>query len=656
MKFGTVKVAYARVMLIGAGGVGKSSLLKGLRNEKFCEKTESTQGADTNTFRLTESYWARSTGGGHWVMVTDEDEIKELAQLLRRVRQDKQYDICPSEQSLSKLERDEFNHPDVKVIFDEIENASSKLEGPHTSTPDTEVYLRVWDCGGQPVFLNLLSAFLTARTLFLLMFDASLDLQSPCLHLTRHGGVVSKQFDNMTTLQLLMQWMATIHATLFQKGAVCSGEGKLFPRILPVGTHGDDAYVQANKDSILKTLAAAYSNKAFTNHLVDGVVVDNTTAGTEESEDPAFQVIRDIADKFARKDLVIDTPITWVLFRKVFERYSRGKPVVSLSEVKELAQNCFIREESQLRSVLAFYHDLSVFFHYTTVSSLASKVIVDPQWLIKQMAKILALEGFEEVRNEHLWNLLREKGILRESLYSQVLRNQSELKPQDIINLLEHFQVIAAIDTVNKHKFSGREYFVPSMLPYSKNRTPRPAIEVIQSAAPLHLIFSPNYLPPGFFSRLVTVSSRHKNFTVDFKEKLYSNEITFCYGHYKQGVDSVTATEEESSICIQVHRILQRPRKYPLFSDVCEELLVILQKAFETIKEEWFPGVDVNFAFECKACEEKGHFIQFESTLDYFTSSLPCQKGVPSVLTAEQKCWLQIDKVSRKVCFCFIKA
>ena len=657
LQYGVVKVAYARVMLIGPGGVGKSSLLSGLMKKKFSKLTESTQGADIFNLRPTESYWARSTGG-HWEIISDEDEIKELAQLIQRVQQNQQlikgsHSKSSSDQpkpSFIVKDEEKFNHPSVKEIIDEIKAASSVVLLPDSQDSpqsDAEVYLRVWDCGGQPVFLNLLSAFLTARTLFLLMFDASLDLHGPCLHFTHHGGRATEQLDDMSTLQLMVQWMANIHATLLEKGSVGSSDddGKVFPRILPVGTHGDKAYAKDNKDAILRTLAEASRNRAFTSHLIDGVVVDNTTAGAGESEDPAFQVIHEIADKFAEKDLAIDTPITWVLFRKVFERYSKGKPVVAIDEVKELAKACLIPEDT-ITSVLAFYHDLSVFFHYSSVPSLKYKVISDPQWLIKQMAKILALEGFEEVRNDALWSLLREDGILVEQLYSQVFSNQEDyLKPQEIIDLLEQFLIIARVLTSNKHKYLGKVYFVPSMLHRVSNQSLQATSNAVQSAAPIHLIFSTNYLPPGFFPRLVNVLSKDQNFTIDFEE-VYRNEIKFRYGHRRQQVDQVIVTEQKSSVLLRVHRIHPRPRKYTLFPCICQEMLQVLQKAFEAIKAEWFPGIDIGFAFQCKTCHGKDHFIPLQfptsSYLD-FNSSLYCQNNVASILTPEQMFWFGVD-------------
>ena len=44
---------------------------------------------------------------------------------------------------------------------------------------DDEVLFHLWDCGGQPIFLDLLPAFLSSRTVFLLMFDASKSLDEP---------------------------------------------------------------------------------------------------------------------------------------------------------------------------------------------------------------------------------------------------------------------------------------------------------------------------------------------------------------------------------------------------------------------------------------------------------------------------------------------
>ena len=77
-------VAYARVMMVGPGGVGKSSLLRGLMNQELLQ-AESTILADTTTVK--PQFWAKAgeSVDSYWAEVTDQDEIEELAGLFRLV-------------------------------------------------------------------------------------------------------------------------------------------------------------------------------------------------------------------------------------------------------------------------------------------------------------------------------------------------------------------------------------------------------------------------------------------------------------------------------------------------------------------------------------------------------------------------------------------
>ena len=645
---GEMKVAYARVMLVGPGGVGKSSLLHGLMNLPLPTEACSTQLADTFTLRPTDTYWARSKCGGHWIKVTDKDEIDELVQLVRaRNKLAKKLKGLESEvkkdQDSPEL-KEKFTHPQVKEVVDEaIEAASVPSDSPlaNATAEAIDTYLRIWDCGGQPVFLDILPAFLTARTLFLLMFDARYDLQSPCLHRSHLHGVATEQVAETSTLQLMIQWMALIHATLLRKKSLQNATDEMdrFPQILPVGTHGDDVTVKEKGDTIFDSLYSICADKAFAHLLLDGVVVDNTTAGNGEFEDPFFQNIREIASKFATEDLAIRTPITWVLFRKVFERYARDRPVVPLEEVVELGKECSIRGQALL-SVLTFYHDLAVFFHYSSITSLQSHVISNPQWLIRQMAKILALKGHEQVRKKNLWKLLHGDGILVEPLYNEVLRTQQELKPQAIVDLLEHFLIIAEIHTKGRHKCPGREYFVPSVLPSCSTGGTSHLKTGDSQSAPLHLIFSTNYLPPGFFVRLATAISKNSKSQVDFQTKIYRNAISFFYGRRGEQVDRLTVLERKFSVHIQVQHLMPQS---VTFIHSCHEIMKMLQKAILKV-QEWLPGIDVGFALECHKCTDSDHFIPLPEHSR--STTLLCQQKVPTELTAEQKLWYCAHKVS----------
>lgn len=77
------------------------------------------------------------------------------------------------------------------VLQQVVEHA---INNPRNQTaPKSEVFIYVWDCGSQPVFLDVLPAFLTSRTMFLLFFDAHQNLFDKCSPMSyKAGRVISK--------------------------------------------------------------------------------------------------------------------------------------------------------------------------------------------------------------------------------------------------------------------------------------------------------------------------------------------------------------------------------------------------------------------------------------------------------------------------------
>ena len=295
LKLGEVLVAYARVMMVGPGGVGKSSLLRGLMNQRLPRDAESTILADTKVVK--QQFWAKAgeSADHYWAEITDEHEIEELVRLFQLVLAK----LHPAKAvSLSEFNPQGYKPQSVQTISDDYVSSIKDNEvqsvlrqvAEHsmslalvTSHSHSEVLMHVWDCGGQPVFLDVLPAFLTSRTMFLLFFDARRNLLDKCSSLSyRAGRLISKSEQSFTALQLLTRWMASIHAMCIRKDTIehpnleastTPSEGKSpatqgrktisdpahkepqisagnqhsfgeniipkFPRIIPVGTHGD---------------------------------------------------------------------------------------------------------------------------------------------------------------------------------------------------------------------------------------------------------------------------------------------------------------------------------------------------------------------------------------------------------------------------------
>ena len=705
--------------MIGAGGVGKSSFLRGLMNQRLPQDAESTILADTKTVK---PFWAKAgeSADSYWVEVTDQDEIQELAGLVQLVLQVKSGHSTPSRAAriLSTMAAatavvvfkplgfiphqaptvgDEYfaltgigiKNSIVKNVLEQALQCAESSRG-NPSVPQLEVLMHVWDCGGQPVFLDVLPAFLTSRTLFLLFFDARRDLLSKCKTVSRkQGRVVETKEESFTVLQLLTQWMACIHVTLSRQNVAagssnasaqhnsvkefhpnspprlhqeesyspshqqhkehcsekktCESIFSDFPRIIPVGTHADNAAVKGKKS--LDTLRSHCEDKAFAHLLLNGVVVDNTTAG-KQREDPGFKTIREKVHKFAKNSLAIPTPVAWVLFRKVLQKVAKDNPIVSYEQAVAVGQACGITA-NVLPSVLHFYHELAVFLHYTQIESLSQYIIADPQWLIRQFGKLLAPKEFQqEVSNQALWKPLQEKGILAQLLYEEVWRGRS-LKPQQLADLLEHFGLAALIDPQQKAtSFPGREYFIPSVLQRSPP-TADPATQIVKKSSPLHLTFSTRYVPPSFFTRLATALTRKSKCQPLFEQGVYCNKMTFIYGKVGKMIDRFTILEQSSSVQINVARNEHR-RSHLAFGEACCDIVKLIQACSATVCQ-WLPSVEVEASFLCEQCSDHNRYITIPPGAET-DSNLYCKAGHPCNLTKEKQYWLKVSSTPEVCC------
>ena len=675
-------------MFVGPGGVGKSSLLCGLMNKPL-QTANSTQLVDTvtvkpdtvpvsciampvpsqgdikTTVKPATQKWAKvsdSTSRSFWREVTDQDEIMELVGFLNFVMKKSEFADTLEATAGSIFRPISMTSKQISISSKKASEDASKLQqsvvddilkmvklNPEVQPPKEEVLMNLWDCGGQSVFLDILPTFLTPRTMFILMYNASRNLTDKCLiKIFRAGEMIDSQEHKATTLELLLEWMASIHAIL-----------RSVPRIISVGTHGDK--VNSTHAEIVDHLELECKGKAFAHLLKTSIIVNNTKAGQGDNEDPGFNIIRREIQEFACEDLKVRTPITWVLFRRVFQKNAKesNAAIVPYQTVEDIAIACKIPER-QISTMIKFYHDLALFFYYSEVPGLQNYVIADPQWLISQFAKILALKGFEKFPNNDLWMHLREKGILLEPLYEKVWRDpDSEIKPQFLVDLLVHFLLAAPIDTASKVVtfVDGKEYFLSCVLPASnptklEEKHVRDTKMVIKRTAPLYLLFNTHYVPPGFFPRLVTTLVNNRRFRVSFVEGVYCDRITMLYGNAHCEIDEVTLTKCRSSVKIEIIRTNPRRPQYLPFSIVCREILDFVTDSFPNILH-WLKGIEIDHAFVCNSCPEeanteKQHFIRIPYAFTLHTV-VRCDNDKYANLMMNHRYWLKYPQDSHSV-------
>ena len=577
-------MAYSRIMLLGPGGAGKSSLKRGLMSKPFDSRMNSTIVADVQSVR---HEWAKA--GDQWTEVTPEDEVEELALLLATIYNNPRGsqthlsselattlfagDMMPSSTDIPQDYDAKVKYMSVYKIFEEAMAMAKGMRSTEITQLKPQPFLHIWDCGGQPVFLEVLPAFLTSRTMFLLLFDASTDLNTRMRSVRYQNGIeITEGEANMTTLELMEGWMSNIHANLVKrddKDALLE-----YPRAIAVGTRGDKLKA-SEKDRVIKTLEERLQDRHYSEvlgkHKV--LIVDNTTSGQGEKEDNAYKYLRNEIDDFTSKKLNVRTPITWVLFRKVLQMIVKkeSRNTITIGEAVAVGKACEIKPED-VPKVLKFYHELGVVLFYPHIQGLRDKVILSPKWFVDCLGKILTLEGRETYGK--MWDLLKEKGILVQPLYATAWKGCDGVEPEEMIQLLVRFGLAAELESKQYYDPDVKQFFVPAVLP---TFTGEPSSAITPGyklrATPLHITFSTGYVIPGVFTRLVTSMAMfdQRTCSLQFDDDIFRNRITFQFD-----VNDVTLTELPNVIQVDLLRYIPDSPKLTPIQKSCKSLQVKL--------------------------------------------------------------------------------
>ena len=685
LKEGAVPAAYVRLMFLGAGGSGKSSLLDGLMNIPL-QQAESTALADTRT--VSYKWIAADSTEEAWKLHTDDVETRKLAAKAHQFRKGTLLDVskdssiiaertfCLPSNTVSSLQSDEHKADPNAVsklleckkdhyeeLIKHIKREKLFSQFRNRVKPTSEVVMHIWDCGGQPVFLDIVSAFLTSRTIFLLLFDGSVDLSSMYQEKWHHKGIaIPGREQNITHLQLMKQWLQLIHSSLVKDSEeASSNQATASPNVLPkcpramlIGTRRDKI-TSEKAMAVVDELNTACGGAAFGDIVVDKLIVDNTKAGKgKDGEDPKYKQIRNNVHKFA-ESLIVPTPLAWVAFRQVLHKADIKHPILSYSEVSIVAKECGIREEV-VPSVLHFYHQLGSLLHYANIPSLANTIIVEPQWLINQLRKLLMPEWYLQ-RPEHLkrlWKMLEEMGILTEEMYQEIWCDCGLVGGgQSLMDLLEHFDLAKRIDVYPREMglYKGIKYFVPYMVKVRKKgvniqeATPRP----IRQAATLYVSFNTGYTPPGFFIRLIARITNHKGYTPLLNRQVYRDSITFKCNE----LDRLIISESLQTLNLNYVRVVQRKENHILFADSCCSLFNELIQLCKSVCDNWMPSIEVFFKFECVHSDnDSSHYIILD-TNSHQESVLCCEHDHECTLSIYHKYWLQpsVIHVSNNIYF-----
>ncbi len=215
--------------------------------------------------------------------------------------------------------------------------------------------LTTMDFAGQEVYLNTHSLFLGGRAMYVLAWNIRLGFDA--------GGV---EF-----------WLASIASRA--PGAT----------VLVVGTHAD----QVPMGSLpMETIKERFSRI----HVHFFAVSSSTREGIAELR--AFI----LSSALQQRGMGESLPRSWLKLEELLadarkaNHQGSGKAVLTFAEVRELAFQSAISEAEEVERALTFLHDLASVLHYRGFAQLRDLVIIDPQWLMDAMARLVTAQKRED--------------------------------------------------------------------------------------------------------------------------------------------------------------------------------------------------------------------------------------------------------------------
>ncbi|XP_020625500.1 uncharacterized protein LOC110062895 [Orbicella faveolata] len=538
-------------MLIGQDRSGKTSVKKSLKGLVFNPDEDSTVGIDVDPahFKVSTDVWKlgeKDQESNSFDGISYEHHAAQLivGSLKEKRQKPKERSLPepvqsgstslprshafpsevsgqPEEGGYEAFEPSNGNQEDTSFITNEVPEeiatlVETLLQKVNKEVDDEDIYSTVWDFGGQFVYYVTHPLFLTARGIYLLIYDLSQnphDRANPPVK----RGMFKKVEDNFclkTNLDYLDFWMTHV-ASLISHDEVSkkhSDYESLLPDKLPpvflVCTHADTPNGGGNPRELAHEIFDWLQSKPYSSQLVERVfVVDNTKSGSL-SECPDVVNLRkevlDVAKELPQMKEAI--PIKWLKYEKALRVMKEdGYKHISLERAKQIASEvCTISEDEEILTLLNLLHDQRILIHFDDSPELNNLVVLDPQWLIDVFKKVITVKPYDykERKFKELWRKLETTGILEEELLKHVwgpLFDHKETS-ESLIAIMEKFSLLCPLPSLNAP--CSRQYLVPSML---MSLPPKGIIKLVASAQlpSLFLRFDSGRVPAGLFPRLV---------------------------------------------------------------------------------------------------------------------------------------------------------
>ena len=551
---------------MGPPAAGKSSLKHLLVHNESKVINTSTPVLETPAIvSLSSEQFAAQEASSSWKVVSDES----MAACVRNACRRQEYRSVPlnpiakltqvarnlfkhrgSEKKQSGTKSKERSNPDAHLPSqpvlpeeEEVVQPRLALEQAHETLLDnlgtgvedqllqTARFVHLLDSGGQPSFQDALPLLLQVPCTYVLVFDASQNLDEP-LHITYRcdDATEEEQANSETGWEMLLRLLSGVH-TLAHKCSSSIGKfqekGGRLPqfRIVLVGTFRDRLLREKRLPEAIEAIkqhVKLLENKPYYKHiardstgrpffLINNRLYLDAVGNAEEDQACVSDLRRLLSDPAA--SLKLQVPLGWFQFELVTRQVKEKFFKVSELKQSALKLQC-ISNAKEFGSLLTLFHFLG-FFTYFEQKGISDIVCTDNTVFLKEVSKLLSVQYVQSPRTQSV-EAFKEKGILcLDDHLSNELGLSKELDRRWLLRVLCHLGLTACYAQSDADL---PKYFFPAAI--RSQGTPKP---VVGSVAPLLVAFifeedAPNNathdMPRGIFCHLAVELAANRGWTV----------------------------------------------------------------------------------------------------------------------------------------------
>ena len=476
------------IIIVGSDRVGKSSLRKHLLGLPFHIAEPSTNGIDVDVVKLTaknaKDPWV--TIAGRFFTNEEEAEDEALKNAAKQVLHGDQKDNIESNRSIDEpyfqLETTS------QLTIDQLWKIRNLKSNDFSSEQPAPMKVFVHDFAGQSIFYDTHFCFLKMLCPYVLVVDASLDLDEPAQPRFKFKSVdVERKLNDPileTNLDCLLSWLTVLErlGDFFNENHEREDLEFKLPPVVIVLTNVDRC--KGNIDEAVKRIKELLGQKAFQNVLPDIFLIDNTSIERNGSEIRKLrELLYELTTSILKKQPPM--PVRWLKFEGVLSKMmlEEGKMHISIEEAREAAKSCGIDD---VDAALKFLHHQAIIVHHSE----SPVVVLSPPWLMNLFTEIITVPPENRPKDARVYNLLRNEGILMQHYI------QRKVDGKLLEDLMKQFSLICPWE------YEGKcAYIVPSVAPLMEKR--EDVQELLQKSPiiPGFIHFNWSYVPLGYYTR-----------------------------------------------------------------------------------------------------------------------------------------------------------